>query len=253
MTKMRIQDVRFDGFFFSNEVDRPLGNMLSDIGHHFLSKIKYQFELKDTHILIFHFGNTDNNECKSEKYYSLGEKEFGNIGHLYTYISEKYFLSLVDDEKHLFLLDILYKSIKDYAIYFNEYTELLDEAYDKMLIDGFYRNETGFVVPRNKLYRCWVEKLLNYKSAEYRLVFHDVKLKRREYFYMTKKETVFIKPNCDVKTLLTTPQFFHVEGWKKKEFRVRWGEYGSELYVFDMETKTLRMEINEVELPDFLK
>lgn len=254
MTKMKIQDIRFQSNCFQKEVDRPLTHMLSDIGHNFLSKIKYQFEVENTRIVLFSFGNTDDNRnVISKDYFRLGDKEIGHIGQTSFDFSEKEFLSLSDEQKRLFLLEIFYKSIKDFAIHFNENVELLDEAYHRILNKGFYGNVTGFIVTRNKLYKCWVEKLLNYKNADYRLAFQDNTTSTIEYYYMVNKESVVTKANSDVKLLLTTPRSFHVEGWKKKEFRVRWGEYGNELYIFDMETKTLRMEINEVQLPDFLK
>lgn len=249
---MKIKDVRFQCSFFQDEVDRPLGHMLSDIGHHFLSKIKYQFEVENTDVLRFSCRNSDENNI-IEKYYSLADGDIDHIGIATFNISEKYFLSLNDDGKRFYLLEVYYKSIKDYAIHFNEETISLDEAYQKVLNDGFYTNETGFSQTRNKLYKCWVERLLNYSNADYRLVFQDNTTNAIEYYYLTNKESVIIEPNSGVKILLTTPQSFHVEGWNKNEFRIRWGEYGNELYIFDMKAKTLRMEIDEVELPDFLK
>ncbi|WP_286968496.1 hypothetical protein [Flavobacterium sp. UBA4854] len=252
MKKMKIQDVRFQFTFFQKETEAPLGNMLSDIGHLFLSKIKYQYEIENTNVLRFSCRNCDENNF-IEKLYSLGDGEIDNIGTATFNISEKYFLSLDDEQKRLFLLDTIYKSFKDYAYHFNQKIDLLDEAYNKVLKDGFYTNETGFVSTSNKLYKCWVEKLLNFKNSDYRLAFEDTKMQSIEYYYLGNKETPIIKPNSDVITLLTTPQSFYVEGWKKDEFRLRWGEYGNELYTFDKFTKELKMQINKVELPDFLK
>jgi hypothetical protein len=252
MEKMMIQDLRFDGRFFQDEIENYLRNMLSDIGHHFLSKINYQFEVKDTHILLFYFGNIDDKRNISKEHYSLGDREFGSIGQTSFDFSENYILSLNDEEKRLFLLDIFYKSIKDYAVYFNEKTELLDEAYTKVLNEGFYENVTGFAPTRNKLYRCWVEKLLNYKNSDYRLAFQDNTTGIIEYYFVGKKINLDLRKKTSLE-IMKIPTFFKVEGWKKNEFRVRWGEYGNELYIFDMVSKTLRMEINEVELPDFLE
>jgi hypothetical protein len=250
---MKIQDVRFEVIFFSKEVNRPLSEMLSDIGHNFLSKIRDQFEIENTHSLLFYFGNIDDKEYTPKEYYYLGNREIGHIGQTGSYFSERNFLSLNDQDKRLFLLDIFYKSIKQYAIHFNKDITLLNGACQKVLNDGFFRNQTGFIYTRNKLYKCWIEKLLNYKNADYRLCFEDNTTKIREYYFMTNKESVIIKPNSDLKVLLTTPQFFHAEGWNKKEFRVRWGEYGNELYIFDMENKKLRIKMDEAELPEFLK
>jgi len=248
---MKIQDVRFECSSFRDESERPLCRMFSDIGHHLLSKIKYQFEVEATNVLRFSCRNCDNNNF-IEQYYGLGDGEFDHIGATTFNISENYFLLLRDEEKRFYLLDVFYKSIKDYAVYFCEETDLLDEAYHKLLESGFYRNSTGFIPTRNKLYRCWVEELLNFNNSDYRLAFQDNITKAIDY-YMTNKKSVIFEPNCEAKVLLTTPQLFHVEGWNKNEFRVRWGEYGNELYIFDMKAKTLRMEIDEVELPDFLK
>lgn len=252
MKKLKIQDIRFQCTFFQKETQAPLESMLSYIGHLFLSKIKYQCEIENTNVLRFSCRNCDENNF-IEKLYSLGDGEIDNIGTATFNISEEYFLSLDDEQKRLFLLDIIYKTFKDYAFHFNEKIDLLDEAYNKVLKDGFYINETGFVSTSNKLYKCWVEKILNFKNSDYRLALEDNKMQNIEYYYLGNKETPIIKPNSDVITLLTTPQSFYVENWKKDEFRLRWGEYGNELYIFNRLTKELKMEIDEVDLPDFLK
>lgn len=76
---MKIQDVRFQSNCFKRETDRPLSQMLSNIGHHFLSKIKYQFEVENTHILLFTFGNIDDKRnVISNDYFRLGDEEIGH-------------------------------------------------------------------------------------------------------------------------------------------------------------------------------
>lgn len=253
MKKLKIRDVRFGLGLFDLSILTSLKNMLSDTGHNYLSKVNYQFEVKNTNVLKMSVLNIDREQEVIATPYRLGDIKFDNIGSAVCFLSENYFLSLSDEGKRLYLAEHIHKTFTNYARYFNEDTKLLDQAYTRLLEkDGFYRKNFRPEQSPDKKYSCWLESIINYKSKDYRICCREEDTNTVSYHFLTNKPERDPKAlrQMDIIELLKVPMLFKSEGWiNNQEFKVRWGEVGSEVYLFNAQTKEIRTHIEDIETP----
>ena len=163
-----------------------------------------------------------------------------NLKHLYTYINEKYLLSLNDYDKMKLVGELIYKSLIDLAVYNSLPLEPIDEAYKKIIeTDYFYEPQKKYK-SKNKKYTCWLEYRKEYTICTYRLGFmnNDGEIKRflvraKEYSnYDNYDKTDYIK-------FLLLPRELKVTGWISSiEFEMYWGE--EEKYIFNAEKEEVK-------------
>jgi hypothetical protein len=222
----------------------------------FLNKINAQFVVENTNILNIHIYDIkqkgecsiyDSNYIVIERF-NLGG--FDHIGTISTFLDKDYLLQIVDiNDVHCYLNNWIYNTLKAFATNFNEETQLLDLAFEKMSENDFYTPVSKRVNNRNKTHTAWLESFKDFDKDIYQLVVLDNNSLEKAFYTVVDKmpwrqirEEKYKGHESDINYILENPvtYYFEIDGWKKNDcFCFHWGE--GEKYIYDNVKKELKL------------
>ena len=153
------------------------------------------------------------------------------------YIEETDFEKLKDDEKIVFISDLIVEYLCRLFDLYGLDTQRIYDAQAKIQANGFYIKHQEH---KNRSCKtvCWLESLNGYSENKYRLAYQNLGEEVRKIVFFTQQHyDAILWKKLDIHEILLIPQFFKELKWKNKnEFVMVWG---NDRYIFNLQNEEI--------------
>ena len=230
----KIEEIRIAG---STDGDR-VATMGMNFGYLFLKYMGDYHMNKEINIVVIQITKKDIG-CKKYEIL-LNDVNTYNLYFIYTRISMSYYGSLNNFDKLIFVCEVIYKSILEWAEKYDLPIEPINVAYKKIKDEEYFLEKKKKYTSRNKKYTCGLEYRNELEFRTYRLVVSSNETNEIKKYFITEKTYTDYRHLMEIDPInwFTYPGELKAKGWvNNEEFEMYWGD--EEKYIFNIKKEKL--------------